>query len=506
MLFNTYPFLFVFLPVAVISYRLCARFVGARLSIPWLAALSYVFYSWGEPVYSLLLVSTIAANWIGGELIRKASGRRRRWTLALFLTANLATLAYYKYFNFALAQLHALGFAAGVTHSVVLPIGISFFIFTQIAYLVDLYRNEVEGRNITAYALFVSFFPHLIAGPIIHHKEMIPQFTSPARDHFWRDIYSGSAMLAIGLAKKVLIADTVSAMSSGMFASVRSEPVGFGVAWLGMLAYTAQIYFDFSGYSDMAIGMSQMLGIGLPINFNAPYKSTSIIEFWRRWHITLSRFLRDYLYFSLGGNRRGRRRRYLNLLVTMVLGGLWHGAAWTFVAWGSIHGALLALAHLWSDQRSRFRLPEVPAAIGWGLTFAAVVVAWVPFRAPDLPTAISVWSGMLALHGAGMPDIQGFAFIAKRLGLQRVTVDYGLLEVAQLAAALAIALLAPTSQQILSAFRLGFDSPGYDAVPAPASGPLVLRPSFAFAVLVGLLLAVTVRFIGGYSEFIYFQF
>jgi D-alanyl-lipoteichoic acid acyltransferase DltB (MBOAT superfamily) len=507
MLFNSLNFVLGFLPLAVLSYRLLVRLAGPRWAVPWLAALSYAFYLAGGQAHPWLLAGSIAMNWLGGGCIRLATGPHRKTILWLFVGADILTLGYFKYFNFAVVQLQGFGLLTGIAHNVVLPVGISFYTFTQIAFLVDTYRNLADERSTSAYALFVSFFPHLIAGPILHHKEMMSQFRTPSTTGFWKDLYSGTAMFTIGLAKKVLLADSVGRLASGFFGSVSpGSPPGFCVAWIGVLAYTAQIYFDFSGYSDMAIGMSQMMGIRLPLNFNAPYKSASIIEFWRRWHITLSRFLRDYLYFALGGNRRGRARRHLNLFVTMVLGGLWHGAGWTFIAWGAIHGALLTVAHLWRDLTPHWRLPRVPVALGWFLTFAAVVFAWVPFRASDLASTFSIWSGMIALHGTGIPKILVLKTMASRLGLVAVTVNYGLTEFGLLSGALLLAWLAPTSQEITRRFRLGLDSPGYSALPTAEGGRFVLRASWGYALAIGLLFGVAVRLIGGYSEFIYFQF
>jgi D-alanyl-lipoteichoic acid acyltransferase DltB (MBOAT superfamily) len=279
-----------------------------------------------------------------------------------------------------------------------LPLGISFFTFTQIAFLVDLHRREASRPDAPRYALFVTFFPHLVAGPLYHHAQVMPQFEAPnafrARpDH----LAAGLDLLVLGLFKKCVIADHLAPFANAMFdAASRGEAPGTVMAWAGILAYTFQIYFDFSGYSDMAMGLARMLGVRLPVNFDAPYRAASIVEFWRRWHMTLSAFLRDYLYIPLGGNRFGPARRYANLMVTMLLGGLWHGAAWTFILWGGVHGAMLCANHLWHARFPAARAGPGRRLLGIAATFVAVALAWVLFRAPTLPAALVVYRAALA--------------------------------------------------------------------------------------------------------------
>src|SRR5258706_2117202 len=327
------------------------------------------------------------------------SPRASRGWLVLAIAANLGLLAYYKYANLLSLSLGALTGLPTPVFDVLLPIGISFYTFTQIAYLADTYKARRAERSFSAYLLFVTFFPHLIAGPVLHHSEMMPQFLRDQRRVPPALILEGLLLFACGLAKKVLIADSVAPAVNRVFTLAEMHTLGVGDSWFGALAYAVQIYFDFSGYSDMAIGLGLLFGIRLPLNFNSPYQSTSIVEFWRRWHMTLSRFLRDYLYFPLGGNRHGPARRQLNLMLTMLLGGLWHGAAWTFVVWGGLHGLYLQVNHAWRVavgrnpflERVLKKFPTTTRLLSWGLTFIAVVVAWGVFpartvtRFPNLP-------------------------------------------------------------------------------------------------------------------------
>src|SRR6201982_2696103 len=345
MLFSSYAFLFQFLPAVALAFAV-ARRVSPRCGICALALSSLIFYGAWKPVYLLLLLASIGVNfWLG---LRMEDPLRRRAFGTLGVALNLALLCYFKYPTFLFDGLTTLTGTPLPFVNVVLPLGISFFTFQQIAYLVDVMRGAKVERDIVSYTLFVSFFPHLIAGPLVHHAEMIPQFKRARTSRSAVLAARGLAIFAAGLFKKVVIADNLAQFVSPVFAHLDA---GGGVttpwAWLSTLAYTLQIYFDFSGSSDMAIGLALMFGIRLPVNFRSPYKAVSIIEFWRRWHITLSRFLRDYLYISLGGNRLGEGRPYLNLMITMLLGGLWHGAGWTFMIWGGLHGIYLVINHLW---------------------------------------------------------------------------------------------------------------------------------------------------------------
>ena len=503
MLFNSFLFILAFFPAVLLTYWLIARGRAFLAASAWLLLASYLFYIFGETTYPWLLLASIAFNFLAGHAITRRSGAARKRMLILGVAVDLAALAYFKYSDFGVEQLAALGLPHPANWNVVLPVGISFFTFTQIAYLADIYAGKTTSPDPVRYGLFVSYFPHLIAGPILHNKEMIPQFQAPNRRTVGVNLYAGLAMFAIGLAKKVLLADTSGGIATGLFSSAASSPPGFFMAWLAATAYALQIYFDFSGYSDMAIGMSRMLGVNLPINFNSPYKSRSIIDFWRRWHITLSRFLRDYLYIPLGGNRRGEARRFLNLFVTMLLGGIWHGAGWTFVIWGAMHGAAQTVAHGWTAIGRKIPLPRIPFLLGWALTMAFVLVAWVPFRAPDLHVTAEIWRGMLGLAGPGFPSIGPLSFMSRVFG-PLAPVTFKAPEFAVVVVAAVIALFAPNSQQLLRPFQIGLDSPSYQAHGTPIRQPL--RLNWTSAAIVGLVLGIAMRFIGGYSEFIYFQF
>jgi D-alanyl-lipoteichoic acid acyltransferase DltB (MBOAT superfamily) len=415
-LFTSGEFLFVFLPVTLAVFFVVARLIGRAAAAFWLTVASLAFYGYWRIEHTALLIASIAFNYVMGELILRARGREpagpSKALLALAIGANLATLAYFKYADFFLRTVNDVAGADIPLLGVVLPLGISFFTFTQIAYLVDVYAGKVVERNPVHYALFVTYFPHLIAGPVLHHAEMMPQFRDAAIYRPWlRNFVIGLAFLLMGLAKKVLVADSVAPLANALFDADPAAAFSSSAAWLGVVAYTLQIYFDFSGYSDMAVGLSLLIGVRLPYNFNSPYQAWNITEFWRRWHMTLSRFLRDYLYVPLGGNRHGQVRRYVNLMLTMLLGGLWHGASWTFVVWGGLHGFYLVVNHGWQWARARFmvpregRAPSLPGRIaGVALTLFCVMMAWVFFRAPDMHSALAIIRSLFgAGEGAGLP-------------------------------------------------------------------------------------------------------
>src|SRR6195952_3612783 len=377
MLFNSYPFIFLFLPLALVGYFALGRF-GHLAPVIWLALASLAFYAVSNWQFVALLLASIAFNYLIGWLLiaRRLNSHLRLIVLTAGVSGDLLVLGYFKYAGFLAANLNAL-FSTGFAVNVLLPVGISFYTFTQIAFLVDAFRGNLARYALPHYALFVTYFPHLIAGPILHHKDMIPQFErAEAKRPDPHVILCGLIIFAIGLFKKTCLADGIQPLVAPAFGL---NPPTFDQVWIGVLAYTFQLYFDFSGYCDMAIGISLIFGIFLPLNFNSPYKATSITDFWRRWHMTLSQFLRDYLYIPLGGNWRGPVWRYVNLVITMLLGGLWHGAAWTFVVWGALHGAYLCINHAWNRFGPEIapRLRPAAAVAGAVLTFLAVVVAWV---------------------------------------------------------------------------------------------------------------------------------
>jgi alginate O-acetyltransferase complex protein AlgI len=392
MLFNSYVFIFGFLPVTLIVFFVLTRFYSQKAAKIWLTLASIFFYGYWNIAYLPLLLLSIAFNYYLGRAINatKPKSREAKILLWLGILADVGLIVYYKYAGFFVASANSLLNLDFAIPAVILPLGISFYTFTQIAYLVDSYKGETKDYDFLTYILFISFYPQLIAGPLLLHTELIPQLQeSKTFTLSYENLVQGFAWFCLGLAKKLLFADAVSVLVAPVFDN--AAEVSFFEAWLGALSYTLQLYFDFSGYSDMAIGLALMLNIHLPINFNSPYKATSIIEFWRRWHITLSRFLRDYLYIPLGGNRLGETRRYINLMITMLLGGLWHGAGWTFVIWGGLHGAFLIINHAW--RKLGFAMP---ALLGWLITFTGVVVSWVFFRASSIQDATEI---LLAMSG-----------------------------------------------------------------------------------------------------------
>ena len=478
MLFNSYPFIFLFLPIVLLGYFACGR-LGNLAPVIWLALASLVFYSFSNWQFVPLLLASIAFNYGIGYLLiaRQLSSAARFTALTVGVAGDLIVLGIFKYAGFLAANLNAL-FSTGITIHILLPVGISFYTFTQIAFLVDAYRGNVARYALPHYALFVTYFPHLIAGPILHHKDMIPQFerAETKRPHAHL-ILCGLMIFAFGLFKKTGVADGIQPLVAVAFGPVTPS---FDQAWIGALAYTFQLYFDFSGYSDMAIGISLMFGIFLPLNFNSPYKATSIVDFWRRWHMTLSQFLRDYLYIPLGGNRRGRVLRYVNLMITMLLGGLWHGAAWTFVAWGALHGAYLCINHAWSHYGPSAAPRFAPFAkfAGLAVTFISVVVAWVFFRADSMAQALFILSKMASpAHIAfGRGEIADLAFVVVYAG---------------------IAWFAPNTQQIM-----GYDHANRRV--GEALGAWRMRPLLIYAT--AAVLAFGILGISQHSEFIYFRF
>ncbi len=415
MLFNSTVFILGFLPVALAGFFVIAALSRRSAAIFWLVATSLFFYSWWDFRNLFVIVPSVALNYLLGKCIGEAraanaTGLARALT-ALGIGLGLCAIGYFKYLNFVTGTINnalGLNFAA---FSIVLPLGISFFTFQQIKFLVDRYTGAApEQPSFANYSLLVTFFPHVIAGPIVQHDDLLPQLK------VWDQCFSsglfadGVAIFLLGLAKKLVLADQFSIYANEGFNAVAAgHSLSFFAAWGAALSYTLQLYFDFSSYSDMAIGLARMFGLSFPLNFNSPYKACNIIEFWRRWHITLSRFLRDYLYVPLGGNRRGPARRYVNLMATMLLGGLWHGAGWTFVIWGGLHGLYLAVNHLWHALRKVAGFPAgVPSVLGRiagsVVTLLAVVVAWVFFRARDLHAAVSMLRGMAGSNGALLPQ------------------------------------------------------------------------------------------------------
>ena len=515
MLFNSYAFIFLFLPVALLGFFQFARLSHAWAA-GWLAAASLFFYGWWNPAYVGLLLASILGNYsFGLWIVRSGTALRRKRLLLFAVGSNLLLLAYFKYANFFLDSLGAVTGAQLGLGEIILPLGISFFTFTQIAFLVDTYQGKVREFDFIHYTLFVTYFPHLIAGPVLHHKEMMPQFAHPATYRFsYENMAVGGTIFVIGLFKKVIIADGLAVYVAPVFdAPAAGIAPTFVEAWGGALCYTLQLYFDFSGYSDMAIGLSRMFGVILPLNFHSPYKSVNIIEFWRRWHMTLSRFLRDYLYIPLGGNRKGRLRRYLNLLITMLLGGLWHGAGWTFVIWGGLHGVYLMVNHAWHTlRRALGQDPHRPLFWPWHvlsvlLTFLCVVVAWVFFRATDFHGALALLSAMFGGNGFELPDhwLPKWGSVGIWLAAQGVDFapQHGLLPggaINWIWISLLLVWFAPNTQQIMTDFRPALESAG-----EPPRW-LRWRPTAATGLLIWALAFVAIINLNRESAFLYFQF
>lgn len=477
-------------------------FMVGRFSPSWsaasLAIASVGFYSWWDANNLLPLSLSITVNYAAGITLvhwGRLAQPLRRLILLSGIGFNLGMLGWYKYSNFFASIATQLG--SNLPHSdVLLPLGVSFFTFTQIAFLVDAYRGDAKEYNPVTYVLFVTFFPHLIAGPIIHHKQIMPQFANRANYRLIpTNVAIGLTIATIGLCKKIFLADNLAPFADGIFSAEGS--LTLLEAWMGASAYTFQLYFDFSGYSEMAVGFALMFNIRLPWNFASPYKATSIIDFWRRWHMTLSQFLRDYLYFPLGGNRKGKVRTYLNVFLVMLLGGLWHGAGWTFIAWGALHGIFLLANHAWRDLRGDRHTGPLGRMAGWLVTFTCVTVAWVFFRAQDINTALEIVKGMAGFNGIALGEnhrllLGGGVDLARSLGIRFVEVtEFSLISLPWLAAAAAICFLLPSTREW---------------VEGKAVFPVVFRLRFVWGVAFGLAALCALGSLGGPSQFLYFNF
>ncbi|MCX7164739.1 MAG: MBOAT family protein [Rhodocyclales bacterium] len=520
MLFNSFEFLFLFLPLVFLGFFRIAQ-TSHRLAALWLASASVFFYGFWNPKFVSLLLASVVFNYAMGYAIGHAAKRKSRpkALLVFALTANLVVLGIFKYSNFFISTVNSLAGGSIPLIDIILPLGISFFTFTQIAFLVDVYRGIAREYSFIHYLLFVTYFPHLIAGPVLHHKQMMPQFGAASTYCINpRHVAIGIALFSIGLAKKVLLADNCSEYSTRVFAAAsRGDTLQFFEAWAGALSYTLQLYFDFSGYSDMAVGLSKMFGVDLPLNFNSPYKAKNIIEFWRRWHMTLSQFLRDYLYIPLGGNRKGPLLRHANLMVTMLLGGLWHGANWTFVIWGGLHGIFLIVNHGWQSVTKRCRggqnrRPSFPGSfVATGLTFIVVVFAWVFFRSENLASALLLVKGMVLWNGVSVPDT-----LAARISefSPLMVHSEGFFPVTRLSGSLLFPLtlfglwavfLLPNSQELLlnpeRTRRLNLLTPVIES-----TGNITWEIGFKAGIFVALLLACSLLSFSAGSEFLYFQF
>ncbi len=504
MLFSSLEFIYLFMPPVLVVFFLLRHLSWEKGIIWWLIISSLVFYGWWSPPHLILLLLSVGINFGLHKYILKT---RSKFTLIVGTFGNLATLAYFKYADFFIGNFNLFTDAQFPLLHVVLPLAISFFTFQQISFLYDTYAGNVVKCDFARYCLFVVFFPQLIAGPIVLQKHTIPQFKlSVFRHQAFLNFSVGITLFIIGLFKKIVLADGIAPVANSVFGLADAgETVPMEAAWMGAIAYSFQIYFDFSGYCDMALGIARMFGIRLPLNFNSPYKSLSIIEFWRRWHITLSTFLRDYLYFPLGGNRKGVLRRYLNLSATMILGGLWHGASWNFVIWGALHGGFLILNHGWRSLGLpqvgvRFLSPLVYNLLARALTMQAVILAWVFFRAETISGAGNIIVGMF-----------GWSTNHNAKVWSDVLQDTGPFWVQSVLLA-AIVFVYPNSVEIVRKYRPALDFKSllkdragrWELWKLPAWRP---SPGWSFALFaVGLVSLIQIYRLDELTEFIYFNF
>lgn len=396
MLFNSYIFVLLFLPLVVTGWFTLNHFKKFTIANCFLLGMSLWFYGWFNPKYlPIILISILLNYFLSRVLLVQETAAIRKLVLLCGLALNLGCLFYYKYYDFFINNINAVFKTDFVLHRLVLPLGISFFTFQQLAFVIDSYKKETPKYDFLSYALFVTYFPQLIAGPIVNHDELVPQFQDMRRRNInWENLARGYYLFVLGLSKKVLLADVFGNAVNWGYSNL--DGLSASSTILIVLGYTVQIYFDFSGYCDMAIGIGRMMNIELPVNFNSPYKAITISEFWNRWHMTLTRFFTRYVYIPLGGNRKGNKRTYLNTMIVFLLSGLWHGANWTFVLWGGIHGAAVVLNKAFKES-----IAKIPRILSWMITFAFVNIAWVLFRAESFGDALEVFHNLSTLTFCG---------------------------------------------------------------------------------------------------------
>jgi len=488
-LFNSHEYLFLFLPLTLIVFFLINRWTrwarSQRLSEFWLIGSSLFFYGWSEPKYALLLVCLVLFNFSVGAGLNRFEPRRsvkRKIILIFGIAFDVALLGYYKYADFAITNVNYLFHTQFGLRSLAVPMGLSFVTFIQISYLVDTYRNPTKEYDLPTYGLFSTYFPYILAGPIVRHSEIMAQLKEAAKKAAdYHNLSVGLYLISIGIFKKVVVADRLGKWASEGFAA--APPMNFLYAWVSSLCYTFQIYFDFSGYTDMAIGVALMFNIRLPINFNSPYQALDIQDFWRRWHITLGRFLREYIYIPLGGNRVKEARVYFNLMATFIICGIWHGAGWTFVFWGFLHGAALVVCRAWKKMGGK-----MPAFVAWLLTFNFVNMAWVFFRARSWDEALKVLRAMCGLNGLALPEGWGQALNFLKSGYIQFLPWKEIMQGSRDAClwvplALVVCLLLKNSNQMSENFK-----PGWRSLPVIAAGAYAALQLFRV------------------NEFIYFNF
>ncbi|MCB9989389.1 MAG: MBOAT family protein [Rhodospirillales bacterium] len=509
MLFNSLEFILLFLPVAVLFFYLFQK-KSLHAAVISLVIFSFFYYAYWNPLYIGLLLASIIVNYQLAKYADKNSKYKiefKRLSLYASIIFNIGLLFYFKYTDFMIENYAVITGERIDLIGALLPIGISFFTFQQIAYQIDAYKGKITEHGFWEYSLFVSFFPQLIAGPIVHHGEMLPQFKRQSSRQFHiGNIAVGLTLFAIGLFKKVVIADNLAYYASPIFDDAQQgQTVDFYAAWVAALGYTLQLYFDFSGYSDMAVGAARMFGIRLPINFFSPYKADSIIEFWRRWHISLSRFFRDYLYIPLGGNRKGTARQLTNLFLTMALVGFWHGAGWSFIIWGLYHGTLLIINHLWRHFRtSKTQGGYCKLIASTGITFLLVIIGWVFFRAENIPAAMIILNGMFGGNGLSLP-IHFFNYGLVPDGFPIHVSVAGAMAAIFIAVALLIAFMLPNSTELMSRFRPVI-MPRY-ALSGWSLLKLKWQPTIVWALFTAILLLWSIAsMLSGETEFLYYNF
>jgi len=511
MLFNSYIFIFLFLPITITIFYLIGVNGRHNASIIWLVLSSLFFYGWWDYSYLILILISILTNYGFGLLLSRYASKS---VLITGVSFNLFLLLYFKYFNFFVDNINIFLANDFNVNNIVLPLAISFFTFQQIAYLVDAYRGETHEYNFLYYCLFVTFFPQLIAGPIVHHKDMIPQFYKKYIYKIkYKNIFIGLAIFFLGLFKKVVLADNISVYADPVFnAAKQGVSLSFFEAWSGSIAYTFQLYFDFSGYSDMAIGISYMFGIILPVNFYSPYKAINIIDFWKRWHITLSRFLRDYLYIPLGGNRLGNRRRYVNLLVTMLLGGLWHGSNWTFIVWGAMHGFYIIINHAWHFILKAIGIRRKHSILGCFfarlLTFFAVVISWVVFRADSVDSALIVYNAMFGGSGLSFPLIYEPYISRFSDYVNFVYIDNGIFNninryIILLISMIFVIWFMPNTMEF---FKREKPALGLEVISEKNKSNIAWYSNYFYTIFIVIIASASIVFIQKESVFLYFQF
>ena len=491
MLYNSFTFL-LFFAVALAAFYLVAMPRGGKAPALLLLAASLFFYGYYSVEFLGLLLLSIAVSYVICRcmLLLPDNQQKRKRLLWLGVGLNILSLGYFKYYIFVASNLALMGVPVPL-YKIALPLGISFYTFQQIAYIVDTYKSNVCEESFWEYVLFITYFPRLISGPIVRREEVMPYLRSPESQTSLY-IKVGLTLFVLGMGKKLLIADSFSVWADVIFnAADAGKPLTTFEAWAGALAYTIQIYFDFSGYSDMAIGVSTMFGVPLPVNFASPYKSLNIVDFWRRWHITLSKWLRDYIYIPLGGNRCPVLRRYFNAFITMVIGGIWHGANWTFILWGAMHGFLQMIYQVWAaNPNNKDRIPR-PLAIG--ITFICIVMTWIPFRSATWDGAMSIFAACFNFtSGAGTHLTDPFAVVF------------------WIAVGWLIVRFAPNTNEILADTVIFTPSKSYPATsPTPPQGRWAFmhwRDSVAWAAVVGGIFALCVMRFFSNATYIYFQF